>query len=422
MRRILLIAACLAACLAVLLPGLAGAADNPPGVTVDELLALARQVSPDLAAARLDADAAAARASAAGALDDPIVRLEAQDIDRRRGSVQPTGRIGALFYRVEQDFPLWGKRDLRRDIGASEALNARERGRMVALELAARVKLAFAQHYQAVEALRINTSLDGLLRTLSAAAQIRLGQSLGAQTDILQADAERTRLAMERSDLERDRAVAKARLNSLLDRPITAALAAPVSLGKPSPLFAAPLETLLARMEAANPELSAERATRSAAAGERRLADKAWYPDITVGGSVVQRSGTVTGYEAMVGVRVPLQWGVKDAAQREATAKLGAAEARIRGVAARARGELAQAWEGLRAADRTEQLLDRRLLPQTDAAWRSALFDYQAGRGEFALLLEAERRVQQARLDLLRARVEQRVMLAEIERIVGEEP
>jgi outer membrane protein, heavy metal efflux system len=61
-------------------------------------------------------------------------------------------------------------------------------------------------------------------------------------------------------------------------------------------------------------------------------------------------------------------------------------------------------------------------LPQTEAAWRSSLAGYQAGRGEFALLLEAERRLQQTRIDLLRARVEADVMAAEIERIVGEQP
>jgi outer membrane protein, heavy metal efflux system len=402
-------------------PGRAGPPDAAPGATVDELLALARRVNPDLAAARLDADAALARAAAAGALDDPLFKVEFQDVDRRRGSVLP-GKIGSVFYRVEQDFPLWGKRDLRREVGAAEALNARERGRAVAAELAARVKIAFAQHYEATDAIRINTELDGLLRTVSAAAQIRAAQALGSQPEILQAEAERTRLAVERSGLERDQATARVRINGLLDRPAEAPLASPRALRPLPPLASQPLSAVVARMEASNPELAAESATRAAAAGERRLADKAWYPDVTLGASVVDRSGTVTGYEAMVGVRVPLQWGVKEAMQREAGAKYGAADARVRGIAAKARSDLAQAWEGLQAAQRTEQLIGRRLLPQSEAAWRSVLAEYQAGRSEFALLLEAERRLQQARLDLLRARAEQQVMLAEIERIVGEEP
>jgi outer membrane protein TolC len=411
----------------LMLPAVAAPPDSAPGATVEELLALARQVNPDLAAARLEADAAGARAAAAGALDDPTLKVELWGIGRQPGGVLPSKLGGPVFYRVEQDFPLWGKRDLRREVGAADALNAHERARAVATELAARVKIAFAQLWQAGETLRINSELDALLRTLSGAAQIRAGQSIGnpsigGQRDILQDEVERTRLRVELSALERDQAVARARLNGLLDRPVDAALATPRALRPLPPLADQPLPTLVARMEAANPELAAERATRSGAAGERRLADKAWYPDVTLGTSVVQQNGTVTGYEALVGVRVPLQWGVKEAAQREAGAKYGAADARVRGIAAQARSDLAQAWEGMQSARRTEQLLRHRLLPQTEAAWRAGLIEYQTGRGEFALLLDAERRLQQARIDLLNSRAEQQVMLAEIERIVGEEP
>ncbi len=396
-------------------------AETPPGTALAELLSLGQQVSPELAVARLEADAAAARAAAAGALDDPLVKLELQDLDRRRGSLLP-GKVGAVFYRVEQDFPLWGKRDLLRAVGAAEADSARERGRMVANELAARLRLGFAQHVLAAESLRVNATLDELLRTVAAAAQIRAAQMLGGQTDILVAEIERTRLAVERSGLERDRASAIARLNALLDRPAGAALATPRAFPPLPALAGLSLDALVARMEAANPELAAERAMRSAADGERKLADRAWYPDVTIGASVVDRGGTVTGYEAMVGVRLPLQWGVREARQREAGAKYRASDERIRGVIAKARGELAQAWEGLQAAVRNEQLLARRLLPQSEAAWQSGLAAYQAGRGEFAMLLEAARRLQQARLDLLGVRAEQQAMAAEIERIVGEAP
>jgi outer membrane protein, heavy metal efflux system len=188
----------------VVASGHAGPPAGPPGATVEELLALARQVNPDLAAARLEADAAGARAAAAGALDDPLFKVELWGIDRQRGGVLPSKLGGPVYYRIEQDFPLWGKRGLRHDVGIAESLNARERGRMIATELAARVKIAFAQLYRASEALRINTELDGLLRAISDAAQIRAGQTLGSQPEILQAEVERTRLAVDRSSLERD--------------------------------------------------------------------------------------------------------------------------------------------------------------------------------------------------------------------------
>jgi hypothetical protein len=46
-----------------------------PGSTVGELIALARQLSPELAATALNAEAAVARIMSAGALPDPVGRI-----------------------------------------------------------------------------------------------------------------------------------------------------------------------------------------------------------------------------------------------------------------------------------------------------------------------------------------------------------
>src|SRR5260370_475772 len=53
-----------------------------PGSTVGELIALARQLSPELAAAALNAEAAVARITSAGALPDPTGRITTNVRDR----------------------------------------------------------------------------------------------------------------------------------------------------------------------------------------------------------------------------------------------------------------------------------------------------------------------------------------------------
>src|SRR5688572_23531700 len=80
-----------------------------PGTTVASLLALGRQLSPDLRAMTLERDAAAARADAAGRLDDPTFRAMSDEVDRASGP-----RINKMYLEVEQEFPLWGKLDLKR--------------------------------------------------------------------------------------------------------------------------------------------------------------------------------------------------------------------------------------------------------------------------------------------------------------------
>ena len=67
----------------------AATADTLPGATVESLLAAAREGSPDLRMVRLEADAAAERVGPAGALPDPVFRLELENITRN-GSQNPT--------------------------------------------------------------------------------------------------------------------------------------------------------------------------------------------------------------------------------------------------------------------------------------------------------------------------------------------
>ena len=85
-----------------------------PGSTVGELVALARQLSPELAAAGLNAEAAVARITSAGALPDPVGRITTDNLDQR--NVSMNGRT--TQYRLMQEFPLWGKQDLKRDIAS----------------------------------------------------------------------------------------------------------------------------------------------------------------------------------------------------------------------------------------------------------------------------------------------------------------
>src|SRR5205085_6543363 len=80
-----------------------------PGATVESVLALGRRLRPELRAVALDTEAAAARADAAGRLDDPTFRAMSDEVDRTSGP-----RINKTYLSIEQEFPLWGKLELRR--------------------------------------------------------------------------------------------------------------------------------------------------------------------------------------------------------------------------------------------------------------------------------------------------------------------
>ena len=392
----------------------ANAGDALPGASVDELLVLARQLNPELAAKALESEAALARAAAAGALDDPMLRITSDEMDRTGGN-----RINKMIYSVEQEFPLWGKRQLQRQIAQAEAAGVRSQQQVATIELDARIKTVFAQYWRAVRELEVTHDVHALLHGVAQSAQSRYAQGLGPQSDAIRSALERSRLDLALAAIERDKRTARGQLNALLARPPGAPLAEPVRL----PLYPSAgelnIDDLLDRARQNNPML-ASAGYEIAAAGDRsRLIEKNRYPDISLGVSAIDREDGPAGVMASASIKVPLQWGLRKAQIREASARASAAQLRRDASLLQLQGGLEEALAGLQAAQKTEVLLTTSLQPQTQAAYRSALSGYQFGQGELTAVLEAAHRTQEIRLELLKVQAEQQALLAEIERIIG---
>ena len=108
-------------------------------------------------------------------------------------------------------------------------------------------------------------------------------------------------------------------------------------------------------------------ATREGAeitASERNveLVRRNWYPDVTLGVTVYDEDGAERrqfgGYEAMIVVGVPLQWGLRGA-RAEAKAKLAASRARRESTEADLRGNIEESWWALEACATARRSCDR---------------------------------------------------------------
>ena len=379
---------------------------DAPGASVEELLAIAHRLNPELAARALESEAAAAKASGAGALDDPML-----NVSRDEGFRQ-------TMTTVSQAFPLWGKRDLSRSIASAEASGARSRHQAAAVELDARVKTVFAQHWRATRSLEITHDVDALLHAVAQTAQNRYAQGVGLQSDAIRSAVERSRLDLEFAALEREKRAARGRINALLARAPGSPLANPVAL-RPLPPTVLRIDDLLDRARRNNPVLAEASSEIAAAEDSRRLVAKNWYPDVTVTAGQSDLPGLGPRLYAGVGIKLPLQWGLRDSQEREATARAGAARSRLDASLLQLQGSLEEALAGFDAARATETLLRSSLQPQTEAAYRSALSSYQLGRGDLTGVLEAAHRVQEVRLELLKVEAEERMLLADIERLIG---
>ena len=380
------------------------------GATVQSVLDAGRELSPELRAAALDTQAASARADAAGAWDDPTLQADYNEI------------MHMTTLSLMQDIPLWGKPGLRRSAALAAVDAARGRERTAADELDERIKVAFAQYAAATEAIAVNAEVAQVTEQMARAATDRYARGLGPQSEAITAQAEELNVAAEALRLQSQQQSAAGRLNALLARPAGAPLARPLG---PRNLPARPpsLETLLARARNANPLLFTQSAEIKAAEAERQLAAKAWYPDVTVGGGAARFDNNgAFGYTAMVGVKLPLQWGAKEAGEREATANLGAAQQRFAATAAQIQGDLQEQLASFASAQGIIDLTRNRQLPELEAALQSVLAEYGRGGSNFLDALESEHRLHDLQLTVIRSEVDAQTALAAIERLVGGEP
>jgi outer membrane protein TolC len=386
----------------------------PLGATVESVLAAGRQLNPALRAAALDTSAAAAKAAGADALDDPMIS------DSYQYYRNPNIFSGHAIM-VTQAFPLWGKRDLRREAALADldAMRGREQAARDALD--ERIKVAFAQYYVASRALAVNREVIAVTRGMRAAAEVRYGAGQGDQAAVIKALGEETAVEIEAARLEGDRAAARELLNALLARAASAPLAEP---SRPRRVPAANLSTasLVERARGGSPALAASGAEVDAARTRTALAEKAWYPDLTVGaGPLIQTNNRPPGIAATVGLNIPLPWGKEASEQQAAISQLGAAQQRYEAAQLDIQSALGETLARLKAARQADALVARKSLPEARAALKSITADYAQGRGDLATALDAQHRVHDLELKLLQLELDEQTMLAAIERLIGGE-
>jgi outer membrane protein TolC len=429
MRRGIIIAALLAG-LAPHAPARAGDIghnhDHGPagavGATVDDLIAIARSMSPELQIAALEAAAAAARVGGAGSLADPKVSLTVEDWStNRNGGSFPSNPASQTTkkLRVSQELPFWGKRDLRREIAEANARKAAVMKRQVENELVAKVKVAYAEYHSAHLVSDVARDLRNRLDTLAGLARVRYAQALGRQQDVTRAEVEKSALEAEIVRTEAERHRIRVKINRLLARPLDAPL---VEAPAPRPLpamEALDLDALTARAQSANPDIIAQQATIEGADKTVSLAERGWFPDVELGFGAVKREGDWRGYEAMVSVNVPLQWNLRESEIGEAKAMAGAARTRRELRSLELGNEVADSWISLRSAREVEKLVRESQLPQAEIGFQAAAKGYELGRTELLDVLMTEQQLWKSNIELVKVRFEQQMRLAELEKLVG---
>ncbi|MBF0175375.1 MAG: TolC family protein [Magnetococcales bacterium] len=391
------------------------------GASVEELLIRARAMNPELAAASLETEAAQARVQGSDALPDPKFQLTLDDISENARGLP--GRSATYKYLFQQEIPWWGKRGIKREIAAAENREAEGQHADKVANVLMKVKMTYADYHRVHLTMDQTNELIQILRALVEFARLRYANGVSGQQEATSAEAERGAMSADLIRLEKERHRIRARLNALVNRPPDALLVEHPQLRPLPPATTLDYHKLLECGLAANPALRMGQARLEAATENIRLAKKNWFPDLDMGVGLVNRRNAEMqdGFEAMLAVRVPLQWEPLKAQERDALLKKQAAQERLHAEHLQVEAGLREALLSLEETQQVEKVTRESLLPQARIALQAALKGYENGNADATTVLDTIQRLKKFQIDLIKAQFEQQVRLAEIERFVGEE-
>ncbi len=383
-----------------------------------EAVRLAVERNPAVEAARQAWEGARARARLDGALPDPELEIELEEVPALGSPGGYRERTIGLDQRVESPLKWWYRRQAGRRQAEAVRLSLLEAAR---LDMALQAKEAY-DRVALREALLRHTRRDReLADEILRQARIRFEAGDVPELDVIQAEVEAGRADSRRTAAANDLAAARKGLNALLARPLETTFTLSDSL------VCAPFDGDLDELREAalrqRPELSGIAMDLGSLRSRQAAAKSAWWPDILVGaGRNSQHDGdhAEESWRLRLALELPL-WAFSRQRGELAEARAEAARVEAEGEALRFQVllETEEAWLDLKAAAGQVALFDGRILPGAGRALAVAVRSYEEGSSTYQELIEARRTWLETHIEYAHVRFEYRAAEAALERAVG---
>lgn len=381
--------ACVVAIALTLAAQTAAAQEAPRGVpvTVEELVAEALRVHPEIQAASRMVDARRARIPQARALPDPEFSIgymgDPAPFKVQRGDPSSYRQLGVM-----QEIPYPGKLALRGQIAAKDADAEQWSIEAARRRIAAEVRVAYFELWAVRQGVGVTTRSKDLLEKLARITEERYKVGQGLQQDVLRAQTEVSRVIQRLALLTQRERTLTAQLNSLLQRPHDTPVG-PLADVRKAPL-AYSLDELVARAADDSPDvrMTQERIEQNQLA--MRLAQRDYYPDFRIGWDYQNRPGMPEMYGLRFSVNIPIFYRSKQReAVNEAASSLAGAQHQREAVRTVVSFQVKEQFLAARTSEELITLYSRGLLPQTALTLESSLAAYQTGAVDFLTVLSS---------------------------------
>lgn len=389
--------------------------------SLNAYLRVAALNSPALKSAYYKWQAALERAPQVRALPEPTISYTRyiEQVETRVGSQENA-------YTIMQKIP-WPTKLLRKsDLEVRKAWILKHQYDFKKLEVFYNVRKAYFEYAYLRKSIQVVEDNLVLLKNIESGIRKQYEVDRASNPALIQSQLEIGRIENRLLTLKDLRPALMAQLNAAVGSNPLAELPWPETTG----LVAPPLETmtLLNSLLEKNPSLQAARAQIKAKESKRKLAKTEYFPDFSIGGSIIDTDERTDMYVPengknpimlTVGMSLPIWHNKYNAGVREAEAEIKSAEHEFKNKSNALSAELKMALFKYNDAGRKRSLFLDTLIPKAEQALEAARTAFSAGKVGFTDLLEAERSLLELSLMAERAIIDQQIWLAKLESLAG---
>jgi outer membrane protein TolC len=322
---------------------------------------------------------------------------------------------------VMQMFPWFGKIDARTEAAIKEASSAQQKYQAARLALFREVKEGFYEFAYLARATDIAKENLELFKHFEEVARTKHLTSEAGHPDVIRAQVEIAKMEDILRGLEQLREPTASRLKTALTMPVEENLPWPML----DDFNAVELdyEQLMSQLRQKNPELAGLNYDVMAAGSKITLAEKSFYPDISIGvewENMDSRDGR-DGVALVFSMNLPLWHDSYRAGVRQAQAQKASIEQQKIDTENVLLTKAAKSLYEYRDSLRKIRLYRDTLIPKGKELLRASEAAYRGGTIDFLSLIDAQRTLLDYYLSLQRAQADNRQKLAELEMLAGTE-
>jgi cobalt-zinc-cadmium efflux system outer membrane protein len=394
----------------------AGAASGE--VRLQDLIDEALKNSPVLQASESRVAASTYRIPQVTSLPDPELRIGYQNDGFDSYSLGDSP-MSQWMFSASQMFPFPGKLPLKGEIARRDSEGFTASYDALRLKTVRKVKELYYDLFLAYKDIDLIRDKITLFSRIEDAALARYSTGMAQQQEVLMAQTEKYRLLEKEEMVSQKRESVEAMLNATIGRDVNAPLGRPAGLHYEP--FDRSLKDLVDVAWANSPEIREKEKMVSAAEIAVRLAERQYYPDITVSANYSKRAGAFADMWALsTAVNIPLFYRTK---QRqgvlEARARYAEAKEDLESTKLAIAAEIRDNYSREAASGRLMSLYREGLIPKATQDFEAAIAGYATGKADVVTAITALKSLVDADLLYWDQLVEGEKAVARIEAITG---